>query len=75
MIASPARNTFSEVGMCDPRRASTPSANAMSVADVMAQPRAAAGSLQLKARKISAGTAMPPAAAMPGRARRLQVES
>ncbi len=47
----------------------------MSVAVGMAQPRMVSGVARLKATKNSAGTAMPPAAATPGRMRRGQVES
>jgi hypothetical protein len=41
----------------------------------MAQPRDATGSSALKNRNTSAGTAIPPAAATPGRTRRDQVDS
>jgi hypothetical protein len=39
MIASAVRKILSETGALDPRRASTPSAKAMSVAVGIAQPR------------------------------------
>jgi hypothetical protein len=73
MIASAARKTRSEAGTRGPNSEITPSANAMSVAAGIAQPWAAGPGL--KARYTTAGTAMPPAAAIPGRRRRDQVAS
>ena len=56
-------------GTRGPSSDSTPSAKAMSVAAGIAQPFSASGLFLLIATKISAGTATPPAAAMPGRMR------
>ena len=75
MIASAVRNTFIEAGTRLPNSESTPSAKAMSVAVGIAQPRITSPLFQLSEAKISAGTAMPPAAQRPGRTRRDQVES
>ena len=75
MMASAVRKTFSEAGTRLPRSDSTPSAKAMSVAVGIAQPGSASGLARLMTTYTSAGTIMPPTAAMPGKARRDQLES
>jgi hypothetical protein len=75
MMASEVRKTLSELGTREPTRASTPSAKAMSVAVGTAQPRQFSGWGKLTAMKITAGTNMPPKAAINGSARRGQVSS
>ena len=72
MMASEVRNTLSEAGTREPTSASTPRAKAMSVAVGTAQPRQFSGCGKLTAMKISAGTSMPPSAAIRGSTRRGQ---
>ena len=67
-MASVSRNTLSEEGALLPTKARMPSANAMSVAAGMAQPPSVSGVPQFSITKTSAGRAIPPTAAMPGRA-------
>ena len=73
MIASAVRNTLSVTGTREPRIASTPSENAMSVAAGIAQPRSVSGDDALSATYTSAGATMPPTAAMPGKIRCCQL--
>ena len=68
-IASASRKSLSDGAIRLPSRLSTPTAIAMSVATGMPQPRLADVPAVI-ARKISAGTIMPPAAAIAGRAAR-----
>ena len=75
MIASDIKNTFSEFGILDPNKDSTPSAKAMSVAVGIAHPRQFSGVCQFTAKKISAGIIIPPNAAMKGSARQGQLFS
>ncbi len=74
-MATAVRNTRNDSGTRLPTTRSTASENAMSVAHGIAQPRAATASPRLSARKISAGTIIPPNAAMAGSAMRSRLES
>src|SRR3546814_7879924 len=71
-MARAARKTRSDDGTREPRSEMTASAKAISVAAGIAQPCALAPGLN--ARNIRAGTAMPPAAAKLGKARRRSEE-
>ena len=65
MIAMVSRKSLAEAGTREPSRASTPSAKAVSVATGMPQPRAPSPPA-FSARKMAAGTSMPPTAASAG---------
>ncbi len=67
MIAMLSRKALSAAGTRGPSRASTPRANAISVAAGTAYPRSASALPALKTTKHSAGNAMPPTAANAGR--------
>ena len=73
-MASAVTNTMSACGTRLPSSVSTPMQKAMSVAIGMPQP-AAPGVPRLKARKIAAGTTMPPDRGDRGSAARRQVRS
>ena len=66
MIASAIRNIFKETGTLLPSSERIPSAKAISVAVGIAHPLSANSSCILNAMKISAGTSIPPSAAIPG---------
>ncbi len=74
-IASVSRKSFRLLGTRAPSNASTPTANAMSVAMGIAQPSSPLPLPTLMATNRSAGTTIPPTAATAGRAARLRSRS
>jgi hypothetical protein len=73
-IATVSRNNLTPEDTRSPSRASTPTANAMSVAAGMAQPEASSLPA-VTARKIPAGSTTPPIAAIAGSAAALRSRS